>query len=160
VQPEKFIAQAVRSIHTLADVSKISQVYETAPYSVMDQPYYWNLAMEIQTDLSEKELKEKLLRLERESGRIRSADKSAPRTLDVDILIYDGQWNFEGHSTITYPLSERAFVLVPLSEIVPDLTDPQSGKKLIELLASRAYAGQPIKCLGSWMNTPVGIENR
>ncbi len=148
IQPDQHIGRALRALYETVNVSKISQVYETAPHGVAGQPFFWNLAVEIRTELTEAELKQNLLRLESDLGRVRTQDKFAPRIIDIDILIFNDQWK-SANSEAFQDITDQAFIMIPLTEITPNLIEPKTGKKLLEILAERAYADHPVKCLGA-----------
>jgi 2-amino-4-hydroxy-6-hydroxymethyldihydropteridine diphosphokinase len=113
---------------------KVSRWYETDPVGVGPQPMFLNGAAVGQTTLSPRELLEALLALESERGRARPF-AGAPRTLDLDLLLYGDQTLNEPGLTVPHPrLRERRFVLEPLAEIAPTLVDPVSGLTAAELL--------------------------
>ena len=109
-------------------VTAASSVYATAPVGVdAPQPDYFNAVIAIDTDLSARELLQALQAIERDAGRVRAPGvRNAPRTLDLDILLYGTRTMDEDGLHVPHPrLHERAFVLVPLAEIAPDA--PVSG---------------------------------
>jgi 2-amino-4-hydroxy-6-hydroxymethyldihydropteridine diphosphokinase len=100
-------------------VEKISSVYETKPFGVVDQPDFLNLAAQVATSLAARDLLASCLRIEARLGRVR-AERWGPRTIDIDVLWYDGQTVNDPLLTLPHPrMKERAFVLVPLAEIAP-----------------------------------------
>jgi 2-amino-4-hydroxy-6-hydroxymethyldihydropteridine diphosphokinase len=104
-----------------------SSLYRTAPVGYADQPDFINAVAAVETHLSPRELLNALLATEQNHGRVR-AFANAPRTLDLDVLLYaDAQIHEEG-LTIPHPrMHERAFVLVPLAEIAPQCVIPGRG---------------------------------
>lgn len=159
IQPDQYIDRALQALQETVHVSKVSQVYETAPHGVAGQPVFLNLAAEICTELTETELKQKLLRLESDLGRVRTHDKFAPRIIDIDILIFDGQWK-STDSEAFQDITDQAFIMIPLTEIAPNLIEPKTGRKLLEIVAGRAYADHPMKCLGLWseLHRPAAVH--
>lgn len=98
-------------------VARRSEVHETEPQYVLDQPKFLNMAVEAATALSPWELLAVIKRTEKEMGRVKVVDKG-PRIIDIDILLYEGMLLEEPRLTIPHPrMSEREFVLVPLAEL-------------------------------------------
>ncbi|WP_062051257.1 2-amino-4-hydroxy-6-hydroxymethyldihydropteridine diphosphokinase [Bacillus sp. JCM 19034] len=114
-------------------VYKQSSIYETDPVGYEDQQRFLNMVVEIQTSLTSEQLLEKTQQIERSCGRTREI-KWGPRTIDLDILLYD-QENMEmEHLMIPHPrMWERAFVLEPLKEIAPAFYIADKGKTVSEL---------------------------
>lgn len=103
------------------EVSDISSVYETPPWGYEDQPRFLNACAKLETSLTPIELLGLLLETEKKLNRIRS-ERWGPRTLDLDILLYADVVVETEALTIPHPrMGERAFVLVPLAEMVPDM---------------------------------------
>jgi 2-amino-4-hydroxy-6-hydroxymethyldihydropteridine diphosphokinase len=143
--PEATLSAAVERLANLGGIAARSSLYSTAPVGFRDQPRFINAVVAVKTALSPRELLQALLALELEFGRDRTASPAnGPRTLDLDILFYDDLVLGESGLEVPHPrLAERAFVLVPLNEIAPNLGDPRSGKTVAELLEALAGgAGQ------------------
>jgi len=100
---------------------RLSSVYETDPWGGVEQDNFWNLVLEVTTSASPHELLARIRRAEEAAGRVRDV-RWGPRTLDVDLLLYD-QWESDDPElTVPHPrMGERAFVLVPLSEVAPEV---------------------------------------
>ena len=97
---------------------------------------FLNMAARIRTDLPARELMRALLDIETAMGRERSF-RNAPRVIDLDLLLYDDVVMADELVQIPHPrMHERAFVLNPLLEIAPDMSDPRSGKRYAEFLKS------------------------
>lgn len=122
-----------------------SSLYVSAPVGYANQPDFINAAVEIETRLSPRALLAVLLDIEHHHGRNRSF-RNAPRTLDLDLLLY-GQAHFhEDGLTLPHPrMHERAFVLMPLLELAPALTIPGHGHAgmLLALCASQDVQRMP-----------------
>ncbi len=105
-----------------------SSLYRTAPVGYADQPDFVNAVAALDTTLTPRALLDALLALEHARGRTRDFP-NAPRTLDLDVLLYGAQAVREPGLTIPHPrMHERAFVLVPLAEIAPEIEVPGYGR--------------------------------
>ncbi len=126
---------ALKELDRAGTVLQVSSYFETEPVGYRDQPWFLNLAIELETRLPPLELLRFLLDVESSRGRKRSFP-NAPRTLDLDILFYGDVIFREESLVIPHPrLSERKFVLQPLAQIAPDLKHPllkQSIRSLLE----------------------------
>ena len=125
-----------------------SRWYETEPVPPSDQPWYVNAVALVTTALGPAQLLKQLLALEDRFGRRRSTPNAA-RTLDLDLLDYNGRQSADAQLILPHPrLHERRFVLAPLAEIAPDWRHPRLGLSAVELLAGLP-PGQPIRvCRG------------
>jgi 2-amino-4-hydroxy-6-hydroxymethyldihydropteridine diphosphokinase len=111
-----------------------SSFYRTPPLGPQDQPDYLNAAVALETTLSAEELLDNTQRIELEQGRVRKAERWGPRTLDLDIMLFgDATINTERLTVPHYDMKNRAFMLLPLSEIAPALRFPD-GERLADVL--------------------------
>ncbi len=129
------LAWAVDELAAILRDLRVSAVIETAPFDVPDdQPPYLNAAIVGGTDLPARDLLHLLLDLERRRGRERPTWR-APRTLDLDLILYGDAIIDEPGLIVPHPhFRERAFVLEPLNEIAADMVDPVSRRTVAELL--------------------------
>ncbi|MEZ0396482.1 MAG: 2-amino-4-hydroxy-6-hydroxymethyldihydropteridine diphosphokinase [Anaerolineales bacterium] len=120
---------------------RLSPVYETPPWGLTDQPAFLNMAAEAETGLPPLDLLSHLKRLETRLGRLPSV-RYGPRLIDLDLLFYDDLVLDSPALTLPHPrLHERAFVLVPLADLAPDLVHPRLGQTVRDLLAALDTTG-------------------
>jgi len=126
---------AVARLRTLLGNPRVSHYIETDAQGVAEpQPRYLNAAMVGETRLSARDLLTELQAIERDRGRERPWP-AAPRTLDVDLILFGEAVIREPGLAVPHPrFRERRFVLEPLAEIRPDLVDPETGKTIGRLL--------------------------
>ncbi|NCF65254.1 MAG: 2-amino-4-hydroxy-6-hydroxymethyldihydropteridine diphosphokinase [Chloroflexi bacterium] len=140
IAKEDNLPAAITLLHAMARVISLSSVYESVPMGLKEQPNFFNLAALIETDLDPVQIKQQIIQpIEIELRRQRQADKNAPRTIDVDIILYneeiidytpdDGQVRH-----IPDPdLLHFAHVAVPVAEIAPDKRHPETGQTLADI---------------------------
>jgi 2-amino-4-hydroxy-6-hydroxymethyldihydropteridine diphosphokinase len=132
------LSEAIALFADGADVELIarSSDYRTPPWGVTDQPPFINLAIAVETRLSPRDLLTRALNVERALDRDRTRERRwGPRTIDIDLLAYDDLALDEPALTLPHPrLFERAFVLMPLAEIVPDRVI--AGRRVRDALAA------------------------
>jgi 2-amino-4-hydroxy-6-hydroxymethyldihydropteridine diphosphokinase len=110
------------------EVVAVSAFRETEPVGFAAQPPFLNAAVALETDLSARELLDRLLAVERTLGRVRHGPRFGPRTLDLDLLLYGDEVIAEAGLTVPHPrLHERRFALEPLAELDRDLVVPSRG---------------------------------
>ena len=113
-----------------------SSLWETSPVGTPDeQPWYVNAVMQVETDLRPQALMEFLLSVEAEFGRVRTF-KNAAKCIDLDLICYNDEVITQGEELIVpHPrMGGRAFVLLPMQEIISDWTHPVSGQTLSDLI--------------------------
>jgi 2-amino-4-hydroxy-6-hydroxymethyldihydropteridine diphosphokinase len=121
------------------EVAAVSALIDTDPVGVLDQPRFLNGVAAVDTELSARDLLAVLLEVEQRFGRRREgAVPQGPRTLDLDLVLYDDAEIDEPGLVVPHPrLHEREFVLGPLAEVAPDLEVP--GKGRVETLRARLH---------------------
>jgi len=128
--PRAQIGTAIVALSRLqqSELVRQSSLYRSAPWGLADQPEFVNAVVQIDTSLSPQQLMQALLAIEQDFGRQRSGPRWGPRILDLDMLLYADRIIDEPGLRVPHPhLRERAFVLLPLAEISPDLQVPGLG---------------------------------
>ncbi|HWQ45411.1 MAG TPA: 2-amino-4-hydroxy-6-hydroxymethyldihydropteridine diphosphokinase [Longilinea sp.] len=144
IEPQQNICQAIQAIQKQCKVKRVSSAWETRSEGAKG-PNFFNAALLLETPLHLGELKRTILKpIENEMARVRTADKNAPRTIDLDIIVFNGD-------VVDQNVWERVFVAVPLAEILPELVHPETKETLSEValrLKKRSFAiRRPDICL-------------
>lgn len=137
------------AIESIPDLVAVSSLYETDPIGGPEQEPFLNCVVELDTDISARDLLELCRTLEAAAERVR-IERWGPRTLDVDVVYIDGETVNEPDLIVPHPRwRDRAFVMIPLGELAPDLitdwVDPDEGEvrnmgSLEDLVAAQAAA--------------------
>jgi 2-amino-4-hydroxy-6-hydroxymethyldihydropteridine diphosphokinase len=123
IEPEFHLPKAIQILKEYGEVKAVSSAWETHAVG-SDGPNFLNACALFLASLQPDDLKEQILRpIEAKLGRVRSADKNAPRTIDLDIVLFD-------EASLNIEFWAYAFVIVPLAELIPDFVHPVSGEKL------------------------------
>lgn len=133
------LAFAVRELAATPGVRvrAVSRVWETAPVGGPPQPPYWNAVAELDVDCDARALLARCLEIEQCAGRVRTGVTAAPRTLDLDLVLFGDACLHEPGLQVPHPrLHERAFVLAPLCDLAPDRRHPALGERMADLLAA------------------------
>ncbi len=145
---------AVERLGSCLKVEHLSQVYETEPAYVQDQPRYLNMVVKGSTRLDPHPLLLCLKQIERDLGRA-GGMRWGPRPIDLDILLFgDRQVDLPDLQIPHVRLGERPFVLLPLAELAPDLVPPGLGASVHELVAQAPTIGAVIARLGALPELP------
>lgn len=143
IDKERNLPEAVRLLRELTTVVAVAGVYETAPVGLLEQPVFWNTAVLIHTPLSPAAIKVQILsEIERRLGRVRQVDKNAPRTIDLDIVLFnDAVGEYDAGDGRLRPIPDPdllkfAHVAIPIAELAPDLPHPMTGEPL-RVIAAR-----------------------
>ena len=130
----------IREAAALIGARRLSQIVETEPWGLVEQPPFLNAVAEVDAVLGPEELLAALLDVEQRLGRVRTGPRWGPRTIDLDLLLY-GDLELAGpRLTVPHPhLHERLFVLEPLLELAPGLVVP--GRGTVAALAAALHSG-------------------
>ena len=130
---QQMLAQALSQLSQKVAVETVSSLYETQPQYNIDQPMFLNAVCRISTSLRPHQLLILVKGIENKLGRLPDSHNK-PRPVDIDILLYDNLVIQSQTLTIPHPLMmERAFVIIPLAEIAPDLVHPVIGLPISQL---------------------------
>jgi 2-amino-4-hydroxy-6-hydroxymethyldihydropteridine diphosphokinase len=128
IEPERHLQEAVRYLRQHGEVKAVSNAWQSHAFG-SDGPDFLNACILYRTPLEARALKEQVIRpIEAQLGRVRGGDKFAPRTIDIDIILFDDEpfgWEFWSN----------AFVVVPLADILPDFQHPLNYEKLARVAA-------------------------
>ena len=144
------VKESIRLLSLAHELRAISTVYETEPEKRSGQPPYYNCVVAVTTDLNPIELKmQALRRIEDELGRVRSTDKYAPRTIDLDLIYYDEESMKTPELTLPDPeILERPYIAFALAEIAPGLVLPGVELTIESVVAGLVYDPTLI-CMGT-----------
>ena len=132
---------AIAALRPTVQPVTCSSVYETPPWGYLDQPKFLNQVVQAETDLSPEDLLDHLKGIEKQLGRVETF-RNGPRKVDLDIIFYDDLVFDSSRLKIPHPrLSGRAFVLLPLAQLAPDLRHPVEGRTIQEMLARETTDG-------------------
>jgi 2-amino-4-hydroxy-6-hydroxymethyldihydropteridine diphosphokinase len=146
IDPERNLPAAVRELGKYGVVAAVSRVWESPPFGSGGGPNFLNAALLLETKLSARELCVDVVPdVEGRLGRVRNPnDKNAPRTIDVDLVLFNREVLQVGRRRIPDPdLLTRAFVAAPMAELDPDYVHPRNGRRLAEV-AAYLVATQPM----------------
>jgi 2-amino-4-hydroxy-6-hydroxymethyldihydropteridine diphosphokinase len=162
IEPESNLPEAVRLLAERFRVRAVSRVYRTAPLGLTAQADFLNAAVLVETDLPPLALKYDVLRpIEASLGRVRGADKNAPRTIDLDIALYGDLILDDPAHRITIPdpeITTRAYLALPLADLAPDFVHPLAGRRLSEIAAR--FADHPGVTLYTLTLTPEILHKK
>jgi 2-amino-4-hydroxy-6-hydroxymethyldihydropteridine diphosphokinase len=141
-------AAARLAAHPDIEVLVASGVYESPPLGRPGDPCFHNAAVAVETSLAPAALRAELRRLEAEMGRVRGADRYAPRPIDLDLVAYEGfAGEVEGSRVPDPEISQRAFLALPLAEVAPGWIDPALGRSFGEIADSFDAARERVRRL-------------
>jgi 2-amino-4-hydroxy-6-hydroxymethyldihydropteridine diphosphokinase len=135
------LLEAISRLKPSMRILACSPVYETPPWGYTDQPHFLNQVVQVETTLEPFELLDLLKTIETEMGRVKLIH-NGPRVIDLDILFYDDLVMETDRLTLPHPrMAGRGFVLLPLSDLVPELIHPISGLTIQAMLAEADCSG-------------------
>ena len=137
INPAENVMEAIRQLAAETSLVAVSTVYRTEPLGRPEQPPYYNCVAEIETEIPPLALKQDVLRrIEADLGRERGEDKYAPRTIDLDLVVYDDLVMETDDLTLPDPqIPHRPFLAVPLRELAPRFTLPGVNRPMEEVAA-------------------------
>jgi 2-amino-4-hydroxy-6-hydroxymethyldihydropteridine diphosphokinase len=137
IDPERNLRAAVTLLARYGQIRAVSTVLETPPLGYTRQANFLNAALLLETPLTAPALREEAIpAVESELGRVRSANKNGPRTIDIDIMLFNRDVLQMGHRHVPDPeVLERPYVTISLAEIAPDYEHPETGRTLQEIAA-------------------------
>jgi 2-amino-4-hydroxy-6-hydroxymethyldihydropteridine diphosphokinase len=161
IDKERNLPEAVRMLGEMCWVVALSRVYETLPVGLPDQPNFLNAAVAVETALGPAALKREVLAvIEQRLGRVRTADKNAPRTIDLDLALFNDEVReYNGHQLPDPDLLRFAHVALPIADLAPEMPHPQTGEPM-RAIAQRLLAKATTENGGQaplWVRGDVGI---
>jgi 2-amino-4-hydroxy-6-hydroxymethyldihydropteridine diphosphokinase len=130
---EAHLRDAQVRLEAIGRVIAASSFYETEPVEFIQQPWFLNCVLAIETEKTPQQLMAAILSIEEEMGR-RRLQKKGPRSIDIDILLFDDVVMESKELTVPHPaMDQRRFVLEPLAEIAPEMVHPVFKKTIREL---------------------------
>ena len=126
IQPETNLPKAVELLSAFGEIVKISQVWESEPVGTTGNNYL-NACVKFKTSIPLSDMKEKIIHpIENQLGRQRGADKFAPRSMDIDLILFDDE-------ALNAAIWDLGFVVVPLSDLYPDYRKTKTGESVLEI---------------------------
>lgn len=166
INKETNLPEAVALLRSMCRIVTLSSVYETVPMGLKEQPNFFNLAALIETDLDPCQIKEQIIQpIEIKLQRQREADKNAPRTIDLDIVLYNDEVfdyipdNGRVHHLPDPDVLRFAHVAVPLAEIAPEKRHPETGQSLSEIAAQLMAEADKEGSILLWVREDFLLEN-
>ncbi len=143
IDPAENVRRAIVMLARAASVSGISTVFRTEPVGSAGQPFFYNCIVEVTTELAPVALKRDVLRsIESALGRVRTGDRYAPRTIDLDLILYDDIVLAGKDLTLPDPdILTRSYLLAGLAELAPDLRMPGTGQRIADLNKAASGTG-------------------
>jgi 2-amino-4-hydroxy-6-hydroxymethyldihydropteridine diphosphokinase len=138
IEPENNLPRAVALLEGFGKILAASKVYETPPLGFKAQAHFLNAAVIFSGNWSLEGFQEEVIpSIEKSLNRVRTANKNAPRTIDIDIIFFNDQIRTFGKRSVpNREVLERDFVALPLAELEPEFIHPQTGQTLAEIAAT------------------------
>jgi 2-amino-4-hydroxy-6-hydroxymethyldihydropteridine diphosphokinase len=145
VQADHFFPLAVKALSELGTIRGISTAYENPAVGPPGQPDFLNAAVWLETDKPPKTLRQHLHQIEDQLGRVRDTDRHAPRTIDLDLCLWDHQVNaLPDHPLPDPDLLSRAYLAAVVAELIPTLKHPVTGETM-QSIAERLSPGADLR---------------
>jgi 2-amino-4-hydroxy-6-hydroxymethyldihydropteridine diphosphokinase len=147
ISPQAHVRAAISLLNSKITITAISTFYETPAEGNPEQANFYNGVIAAKTNLAPLDLKLVILReIEQQLGRIRTNDKNAPRTIDLDLLLYDELIVNSSELILPDPdIQQRAFLAIPLCELDRDLVLPGSGQRIRDIAAQlKSHTMKPL----------------
>ena len=160
IDPERNIAAALDLLMEQVAVTGVSTFYRTAPLGRPEQPPFLNGVWRVETSMGPRDLKFGVLRcIEAALGRVRTQDRYAPRTIDLDVAAYGTEEIDEPDLIVPDPdIKSRPFLAVPLAELAPGMALPGMGERVAELPAASKTEGlEPMPALTERLREGAGL---
>ncbi len=144
IHPEHNLPVGVAALlqHPEIDVLAVSPVYESEAVGRPHDPHFHNAALRVETPLCPAALHTLLRSIEAENGRVRTGDRNAPRTLDLDLALYEGMDGATRGIHYADPeIPSRSYLAVPLADVAPDWVLPDTGSTLADTAAALGTDG-------------------
>lgn len=137
IQPEKNLPEALRRLSEFVKILAVSSQWQTTAVGTKGPPFL-NATILVETAIERAQLKSEVLaKIENELGRVRISDKFAPRTIDLDILVFNAD-------ILDKNLFFHDYLILPAAEIIPELIDPQTKRSLKELSSERCCGSNAV----------------
>jgi 2-amino-4-hydroxy-6-hydroxymethyldihydropteridine diphosphokinase len=145
IDPERHLPLAIRCLREIGAVIAVSMVYQNPAIGMTPQPDFLNAAALVETELPPLTIRDHLRRIEADSGRVRSEDKFAPRTLDLDLGMLGSVVHQDDLLTIPDPdILTHAHLAIPFAELAPDHPHPLTGE-ILQAIAERLGSSAVMK---------------
>lgn len=154
IDREASLVDALERLSEKFELKRISSVYSSTPVGMANQPDYFNISLEVETDMSVEDIRSTVRGIEDAMGRNRSGPKFGPRIIDIDIVLFGAL--VDEDQKVPHPQSEaELFVVMPLAEVCPDGRHPVSGLSWTEL-RRKLLAGRSPKDAGIARHSAIG----
>lgn len=137
VNKEENLPASIRLLAELCHVVDVSPVYETLPVGLPNQPNFFNAAVIVETEMQPARLKKHVLsHIEERLNRMRTGNRNAPRTIDLDLALFNDEVReYNGHQVPDPDVLRFAHVAVPIADMAPHMLHPQTGESMAEIAA-------------------------
>lgn len=162
VNKEENLPASIRLLAEMCRVVDVSPVYETLPVGLPNQPNFFNAAVIVETEMQPATLKKSVLSyIEERLNRIRTGNRNAPRTIDLDLALFNNEVReYDGHQVPDPDVLRFAHVAVPIADMAPEMRHPQTGETMAKI-ASRLMHEATIHNEGTpmlWLRPDVSLR--